>query len=136
MKILLIDDETNPIEVYIDNIIDLGHTIVQVTKLDNLKDIIDKERTFNWIILDIMIAPGDFLSLEKSDGGLISGILLLDFLDTSLPGVPISVLTNVLDPTILDPIKSRVQGRCFKKFIDIDPNDDSSLNKLFTIGEN
>ena len=129
MRILFIDEELKPIEVYIDKLKEIGHDVVHVRKLRDVLTLLSKDTRFDRVITDIMLPSGDVLDITESQGGLISGELFIKNLRELLPGVKITVLTNVNDTTILARVSEKVDGRCYKKR-EIKPNLPEHIAKL------
>ncbi len=129
MKILLLDDESFSMELFVSELRDAGHEVQHVRKIDQAFEIIQKEKDFEVVILDIMMLPGKLYENSDTKGGLRTGELFVEVIRQELPEARISILTNVTDSEVLARLTEILPNRIFAKE-DIDPTEPSDLQKL------
>jgi DNA-binding response OmpR family regulator len=102
-KIVLVDDNHGPIELYIQALRKSGFEVEHLdTVAAAIEQISSAEDFADLYILDIMMPPGDALDLRESTFGLTSGLIIYTRLRKKHPHVPVIVLTNISTPEILD----------------------------------
>ena len=104
-KILFVDDDVMPAELYIRALRRLDFEV------DSAKTVEDTFRSlstgrYDLIVLDIMMPSGPYPD-EKTEDGLRTGLVLQAELAHQHPQVPVIVLTNVGNP---DTLKSAREG--------------------------
>ena len=106
-RIVLIDDDHGPMDLYVRALRESG---LVVDHLDNLTEAMEHVRTTDkpadLYLIDIMMPPGDALTLEESNYGLTSGIILYQRLRDRFPDVPVIILTSISNPEILELLPS------------------------------
>ena len=108
MKVLIVDNEPKFMEPYLT---ELAFREIHTVLLENVKDACDYfDKNYNEIdcvIMDLMM-PGDGLFSENdTEGGLITGHLVVKRMQSAEPKMPIILLTN--KPKSID-IKGAVSG--------------------------
>lgn len=102
-KIVLIDDNHGPMDLYVQALRKCGFEVEHLdTVASAFANIASAQRPADLYILDIMMPPGDALDLRESNFGLTSGLIVYERLLARFPGVPVIVLTNISTPEILD----------------------------------
>ncbi len=88
MRVLWIDDDRLYIRPLIDDMIDLGHEVSQVSNVvDGFQRIQQDANQFELIILDIMMpARGDF-QVDEANGGLRTGLVVLSKIQQQQPEI-------------------------------------------------
>ncbi len=114
-KIMLVDDELSPKKsgpdgsymwYYTKAICDAGFEVVEVVGPDSaLQKLSSKSSKFDLIIVDIMMPPGEAYENENTLDGLRTGIFLARSIQENYPELPILVLTNVLNPNVLNKVR-------------------------------
>lgn len=106
-KIVVIDDEHGTTDLYVKALRMSGF---DVRHYDNVRDSLAHieppegkgEEPPDLYVLDLMMPPGEAISLEDSGFGLSTGIVLYRKIRARHPGVPIIILTSVSNPEILN----------------------------------
>src|SRR4051812_42323235 len=98
-RVLLIDDEDNPMRYYARALRILGFDVVHCHTTDEARGALDRsEERMDGVILDIMMPPGEFFRGEDTQKGTATGALLFHQIRKRRANVPVLVLTNVTAP--------------------------------------
>jgi DNA-binding response OmpR family regulator len=90
-------------EFYVRALRESGFGVEQLDTVEAaLKHIAEVQQSPDIYILDIMMPPGNALTLEEAGYGLTSGVAIYRRLRAKFPRVPVIVLTNISNPKILD----------------------------------
>jgi CheY-like chemotaxis protein len=96
MRIVLIDDDAIPMNYYVHALRYLGFEVVHFLDIEAAKrDILS--RVPDLVILDIMMPPPVEYEDRDTEGGIFTGLFLVDDLRSHYPALPIIVLTNLSD---------------------------------------
>ena len=115
-RILFVDDEFGPspdrpngsyMWYYSQALRDAGFEVREVLSPDEaLSELSKEDQRFDLIILDIMMLPGERYKHEDTAEGLRTGIFLARTLHERWADIPILVLTNVLNPDVINKMKA------------------------------
>jgi len=117
-KILLIDNEINPgsdepnmdyMWHYVKALEEAGHAVTAVNNVDIALEVLRKEgKTYDIVVVDIMMPPGNALAKVAHLRGMRTGIHLALRIAKDFPSLHIVALTNSHDSAIrkdLEPLK-------------------------------
>jgi predicted nucleotide-binding protein len=91
-RILWVDDDVYYIQRYVPILEAEGYDILIASTLSEAKDLINNEE-LDAVITDIMLPPGDHPDWVKTQGGLISGMVLSGWIRKNHPNVPVGGLS-------------------------------------------
>jgi CheY-like chemotaxis protein len=74
-----------------------GYDVKFITNIDDAFDLLDKRNDIDLVILDIMMPWGTQLTAERTNGGLLTGVVFYEHLRSKFPAVPVLVFTNRTD---------------------------------------
>lgn len=106
-RIIWVDDNINTrvLEPYVDEFEDNEVEIIKVKSVASLPEILKNEvqKSLSAILVDI-IMPSENLDFGETDGGLRTGIVVLNNIlkDDTLKNIPIIAVTNVDDVKVRD----------------------------------
>ena len=116
-EILFIDDEivpglTEPDGVYMwyycEELRQAGYIVDEVWETDlAVQKLAAREKPYALIILDIMMPTGEEFDVPEAEGGLRTGVLLLDKILEMSPKTPVLILTNVANPETVHHVRRR-----------------------------
>lgn len=112
-KLLLVDDEigrkhVDYMKFYVWALEKAGYDVATASSFESALEVVQRHYTsFSLIIADLMMPQGLSLSLEETEGGLRTGVFLCDRLKEIAPKVPILILTQQHDQTILNMLQKR-----------------------------
>ncbi len=93
--IIFVDDEPRLIDAYIREL-EFGYEVQHLSNINNLLNLLkQKSKQIKLLILDIMMPPGNILSLENTQHGLKTGLLLYETIRKDNSQLPIIIFTNV-----------------------------------------
>jgi CheY-like chemotaxis protein len=102
--VLVLDDDRLAMVPYVRALRKAGLNVTQRGDADAALCALAGEE-YDIIVLDIMLPPGRRLTLEETDHGIKTGVLLLERLRGINRDVPVLVLTNVINKGVLDAIR-------------------------------
>lgn len=110
-RILMIDDELVPgatepggnyMWYYAQILKENEYDVQEVSKVEEaLSAFADPKKSFDIVLLDVMMPHGKVFGNEETLGGLRTGVLALRKLSQSHPKMPVVILTNVANPETL-----------------------------------
>lgn len=93
--IIFVDDEPRLIDAYIREL-KFDYEVMHLSDINNLLNILEqKSKEIKLLILDVMMPPGNILSLNKTQHGLKTGLLLYEKIRKNNSQLPIIIFTNV-----------------------------------------
>ena len=93
--IVFLDDELRLVDGYIREL-EFDYKVQRISDVDELLDFLaTKTRNIKLLILDIMMIPGNQLSLEITQNGLKTGLVLYETIRKNNSELPIIIFTNV-----------------------------------------
>ena len=87
-KILWVDDDLYYVQRYIPILEAEGYEIITASTLSEAKELIDSDE-LGAVVTDVMLPPGDQPDFVKTQGGLISGIVLSGWIRKKYPELPV-----------------------------------------------
>jgi len=105
IRVLLVDDEVYPISLYIKAMSRSGLIVDYCSTTEEAMDSHRASQSYDVILLDIMMDPGERFEGEAHQGGIRTGIFMLKELMRLHPTTPIIIITNVSDPDITAELK-------------------------------
>ncbi len=113
MRIIFIDDEQRRMQPYVLELEDGEHEVVFRDDVDSaLATLRNPEESFELVVLDISMPPGNEFKFEDTVGGTRTGLALYDTLRRMQPDLKIVILTNVSDPRIAEHYKGEDHRLC------------------------
>lgn len=107
MRILFIDDDMPKLEAWLHALREAGHSIDAFTGPDDAIMFFDINRdNIDAAIVDIML-PTQGLGLKETDGGLLTGITLIDLLHKISNNLPIVAFSIRIDSEVTDALDKR-----------------------------
>jgi DNA-binding response OmpR family regulator len=101
-RIIFIDDEHGPIDLYVRALERSGFRVEHLDLVETALDHISTSTSpADFYVVDLMMPPGDAFDLETAGFGLTTGVEIHRRIRAKWPSVPILVLTNVSNPLIL-----------------------------------
>lgn len=109
-RILLIDDEliagaslpeSSYMWYYTEALRERGLDVVEVTSADDaIRELSADPAAYQILIVDVLMDPGESFSLNESQRGMRTGVLLVQRAARLVPKVPVIVLTHSSDPNV------------------------------------
>ena len=102
-RVILIDDDHGPMDLYVQALRQSGFHVEHLDTVSQALDhVVKANKPADLYLIDIMMPPEDALTLEESQYGLTSGIVVYRRLRQRFPDVPVIMLTNISNPEILE----------------------------------
>lgn len=100
-KLLLIDDEIYGwyMDYYVKAFENKGIEVTKCSTVDEAKNILEMEESFDIIIIDSIMPPGEWFQEEETYDGLLTGKFLAEKAKEFQPDAKIFFLTNMADPS-------------------------------------
>lgn len=112
-RIILIDDDHGPMDYFVEALRIRGFEVRQIDSTDDafcwLED--PGAQPPDLVVLDLMLPPGTRLTLEETDGGLRSGVVIAHAVRKRFPDVPIVAFTNHNDDDVTKALPERTTTR-------------------------
>jgi CheY-like chemotaxis protein len=96
IKVIYIDDESDTEKMFskFDIMLDSEIEVVKVAKVEKALPMLDEHRgTVDLVVLDIIMPPEGFYSLEDTNGGTTTGLRLLKDIRKAYPELPIIIVS-------------------------------------------
>ncbi len=112
-SVILIDDDHGPMDYFVEALRRRGFGVTQIDATDKAFEWIENpnSRPPSVFIVDLMLPPGNRLTMEQTDGGLRSGVFIADAIRKRFPNVPIVVLTARTDPDIFKSLPEGTEAK-------------------------
>jgi CheY-like chemotaxis protein len=89
-------------QYYVDRLEREHYTVITATGPDEAIVELQKDTTYDLVILDLMMPHGESFGGEETSRGLRTGAVLAERLHRELPNVPIVILSNLVPSTLTD----------------------------------
>src|SRR5436190_1530779 len=94
MRILLIDDEWDLDSTRVEDLMSAGHDVTVINRADEaFARIADTSAKFDVVLLDVMMPPEGYASLQATNGGRLTGFRLLDDIRKHRGAIPVIVIS-------------------------------------------
>ena len=114
--VLIIDDDKIPMQYYERALRRRHFAVESCSDVDAaLRRLNNRAAPPDLIVLDVMMPPGETFTMEETEEGVITGVLLYKHIRERLPDIPIIVLTNSQNPELDRQFAGLSQTRVLRK---------------------
>jgi len=131
-RILLIDDDHGPMDYFVEALRHRGCTVEHIDTVDGFFERLDhasEPPDFDIAIIDMMLPHGERLSREMTNGGLKSGIAIVQAIKRKFPHLPIVAFSNYDVPEVRASLPADVK---FITKFEVSPFDFADFIKTIT----